>query len=177
MLLAPGKGCLWKSVSPWKVLLSLIFSGMVAKLIHGFCRAWTCTTSSWGQPWGLPQAHMHPTCLLTVQIRHKPKRKKHDRFFHWKIKNRNTEYCKVRQNKITLVWLDSPTCHLRNFFFFFFLFDSYFVIISALGWSELCPHMFGSEIVKNSYFSCAVRFQSQYSGKQLSAFLQLLFFD
>lgn len=35
--------------------------------------------------------------------------------------------------------------------------------------------MFGSEIVKNSYFSNAVRFQSQYSGKQLSVFLQLLF--
>lgn len=75
VLLVLGKGCLWKSASPWKVLLLFIVSGMVAKLIHGFCRAWTCTTNSWGQPWGLPQSHMHPTHLLTVQIRHKPKRK------------------------------------------------------------------------------------------------------
>lgn len=42
------------------------------------------------------------------------------------------------------------------------------MIFSTLWWSELCVHIFGHEIVKNSYFSYVIKFHSQYSGKQVS---------
>lgn len=76
-------------------------------------------------------SHLSPHCVNQAQAQEE----KHYRFFHWKIKNHNTEYSKVRQNKITLAWLGSAAgCLGRNFFS---PFDNYIMIISILWWSQL----------------------------------------